>query len=96
MQACEHLGLDTRTVCRVTSEKPVQALLSRLDPALRFARNYEALRPHGPHCEESIHRIDLDALMGIALDEARASLDAGDKGVRRGVRPRRPGDRKSP
>jgi hypothetical protein len=34
--------------------KPVQAFLSKIDPRLRFDRNYEALRPHTVYCEEII------------------------------------------
>lgn len=80
LAACETLGLDTRIVCRRISEKPAQALLSRLDPRLRFVRDYSRLRPRAPSCLEGIVRVDLEVLMGIALEEARASRDGGDKG----------------
>jgi hypothetical protein len=52
--ACERLGLDTRTICRRVYHQPVQEMLSRLEPRLRFERNYEALRPYTPYCEERI------------------------------------------
>ncbi len=52
--ACQHLGLDTREVCRKVYEKPVQELFARIDPRLRFRRNYAAIRPHAPYCEEII------------------------------------------
>ena len=80
LAACESLGLDTRVVCRRVCEKPAQALLSRIDPRLRFVRDYDRLRPREPGCREGIVRVDLEALMGIGLEEARASRAGGDKG----------------
>ncbi len=77
LDACVKLGLDTRPVCRAVYEKPVQFFLSRLDPNLRFVRDYEQIRPHAPHCSETIVRVDLDDLMRQALDEARLSRTAG-------------------
>ncbi len=52
LEACQALGLDTRVICRLAYHGPVQAFLSRIDPRLRFDRNYAALRPHAPYCEE--------------------------------------------
>ncbi len=54
LAACQKLGLDTRVVCRKAYQRPVQEFLQRIDPRLRFDRNYEALRPHTPYCEEII------------------------------------------
>jgi hypothetical protein len=54
LEACLKTGLDTREVCRKAYEKPVQAFLSRIDPRLRFRRNYDALRPRTTYCEEII------------------------------------------
>ncbi len=54
LEACCELGLDTREICRKVYHRPVQALLTRIDPRLRFERNYEALRPYAPYCEEVI------------------------------------------
>lgn len=54
LEACKTLGLDTREVCRKAYHGPVQAFLTRIDPKLRFERNYSALRPHAPYCEEII------------------------------------------
>jgi hypothetical protein len=54
LEACEKLGLDTRVVCRQVYHQPVQALLSKIHPDLQFDRNYSALRPHVPYCEEII------------------------------------------
>ncbi len=52
LEACQKLGLDTRVVCRRAYEAPVQALLDKVDPRLRFRRNYAAIRPYTPYCEE--------------------------------------------
>jgi hypothetical protein len=54
LDVCQKLGLDTRVVCRKALQKPVQMFLSRIDPRLRFERNYSALRPHADYCEEII------------------------------------------
>jgi hypothetical protein len=54
LAACQKLGLDTRTVCWQAYHRPVQEFLQRLDPRLRFDRNYAALRPYEPYCEEMI------------------------------------------
>jgi hypothetical protein len=54
LEACVRLGLDTRVICRRAYHRPVQELLAHLDPRLRFERNYEALRPYAPYCEERI------------------------------------------
>lgn len=54
LEACKELGLDTRDVCKKAYHKPVQALMARIDPRLKFERNYEFLRPHTPYCEEII------------------------------------------
>ena len=58
LEACKRLGLNTRLICRQVYERPVEALVSRLVPdsspyAIRFERNYAALRPYAPYCEES-------------------------------------------
>jgi tRNA(adenine34) deaminase len=80
LAACESLGLDTRIVCSQISDKPVQGFLSLLDPRLRFVRDYGHLRPHKPYCAEAIVRIDLEALMSVAVEEARLSRTEGNKG----------------
>ena len=54
LEACQKLNLDTREICQKAYHQPVQNFLARLDPGLRFDRNYEALRPHTPYCEEII------------------------------------------
>ena len=59
LEACRRLGLDTRIVCRTATEAAVQALLARLDPHLRFSRDYAAgLRPYADYCEEQITLLD--------------------------------------
>jgi len=80
LDACQAGGFDTRAVCRGIYEKSTQALISRLDPRLRFFRDYDEIRPHAPHCREGIIRLDFDDLMGQALEEARASRAGGNKG----------------
>jgi tRNA(adenine34) deaminase len=54
LEACQALGLDTREICKKVHHRPVQLLLSRIDARLKFKRNYGALRPYTPYCEESI------------------------------------------
>jgi len=80
LEACGQLGLDTRVVCRAVYEKSTQAMISVLNPALRFLRSYTAIRPHATACEERIVRMDFGGLMGIALEEARRSRETGNKG----------------
>ena len=80
LAACEKLDLRTAIVCRQTSDKPTQSFLSYLDPRLRFVRDYAHLRPESRFCAESIVRVDLEACMRIAIDEARLSLAEGNKG----------------
>ena len=80
LEACARLGLDTRQVCRAVSERPVQTFLSRLDPRLRFVRDYVAIRPQTAHCREQIVRVDVEALMREAIAEARVAKAEGNKG----------------
>lgn len=58
LEACKKLGLDTREVCKKVYEQPVEEFLKRLDPRLRFDRNYEAIRPYTSYCEEIIELVD--------------------------------------
>jgi len=60
LEACVKLGLDTREVCRKVYHRPVQEFMSRIDPKLRFERNYASLRPYSPYCEEIIIMDDAD------------------------------------
>ncbi len=54
LEACRILGLDTRRVCRLSSEKSTDALVKLVDPSLRFSRNYKRIRPFSEYCEEMI------------------------------------------
>lgn len=80
LDACRTLGLDTREVCRAVSERPVQTFLSRLDPRLRFVRDYTTIRPYAAHCREEIVRVDVEGAMREAIAEARVAKAEGDKG----------------
>ncbi len=80
LDACKQLGLDTRTVCRGAYEKSTQAFVSRLDPQLRFLRDYTEIRPHSSQCLERITRISFEDNMRIALEEAKLSRREGNKG----------------
>jgi tRNA(Arg) A34 adenosine deaminase TadA len=80
LDACRQLGLDTRSVCRRVYEKSTQALVSQIDPQLRFLRSYERIRPHADHCAERIVRVDFERLMRLAIEEASCSRAEGNKG----------------
>jgi tRNA(adenine34) deaminase len=80
LEAVKALGLDTRTVCRATTEKSTQAFVSQIDPQLRFLRSYEEIRPYANHCREMIVRVDFETLMRLALEEANVSRQEGNKG----------------
>lgn len=54
LEACKILGLNTRDICIHLNQEPTQAFLQQLNPRLRFERNYNALRPNKPYCEEMI------------------------------------------
>ncbi|GAK58752.1 CMP/dCMP deaminase, zinc-binding [Candidatus Vecturithrix granuli] len=80
LEACQRSGRDTREVCRAVYEKPTQAFVSQLDPQLRFHRSYQEIRPHAPYCREMIIRLDFEAMMKLALEEAKQSRSEGNKG----------------
>ena len=80
LEACQRLGLDTRRICRAINEKSTQAFLSRLDPQLRFLRSYAEIRPYTDYCKESIVRVDFEDMLRLAIAEARASRQDGNKG----------------
>jgi tRNA(adenine34) deaminase len=80
LEAVKALGLDTRTVCRAAYEKSTQVFVSQLDPQLRFLRSYEEIRPYASHCREMIIRVDFEAMMRIAIEEAAASRQEGNQG----------------
>jgi tRNA(Arg) A34 adenosine deaminase TadA len=80
LEACRSLNLDTRTVCRDAYEKSTQAFVSRLDPQLRFLRDYAHIRPFADHCRERIVRVNVEDRMRLAIEEARQSRREGNKG----------------
>jgi tRNA(Arg) A34 adenosine deaminase TadA len=80
LEACKKLKLDTREVCRAVYEKSTQALVSQLDPQLRFHRSYLEIRPYSPHCKEMIIRMDFEEIMKMAIVEAKMSKSEGNKG----------------
>ncbi|MGE5221945.1 MAG: nucleoside deaminase, partial [Omnitrophica WOR_2 bacterium] len=57
-----------------------QALVSQLDPQLRFLRSYAEIRPHADHCRERIVRVDFEEMMAIAVEEAKISRREGNQG----------------
>ncbi len=54
LAACLELGLDTRMVCRRVYEGPTQSFMARIDPRLKFSRDYSRIRPHADFCEETL------------------------------------------
>jgi len=54
LEACKRLRMDIREVCKKGEEEPVQALISKINPNLKFSRNYEKIRPNEDYCEEII------------------------------------------
>lgn len=80
LEAAMRLRLDTRQICRDVYEKSTQALVSQLDPQLRFLRNYAKIRPHTHYCEEKIVLVNFEEMMKLAIEEARLSKRDGNKG----------------
>ena len=78
LEAVKTLGLDTRTVCRATNEKSTQAFVSQARSAVEIPAQYQEIRPHAPHCREMIVRVDFEALMALALEEAQVARQAGN------------------
>lgn len=58
LEACKGLGLDTREICRKGWEDSVNNFVRRIDPKLRFSRNYKKLRPYCECCEETIELVE--------------------------------------
>ena len=54
LEACKRAGFDTRKVCKKGWEKSVQLLIEKINPKLRFTRNYDKIRPYTEYCEEII------------------------------------------
>jgi tRNA(Arg) A34 adenosine deaminase TadA len=55
--ACKILGLDARRICKLVFEKPTQELIKKINPNLKFSRNYKKIRPYTNYCEEIIKLI---------------------------------------
>ena len=58
LKACKILGLDTRKICKKAYDDSAQAFISKIDPKLKFKRNYNKIRPYFDYCEETIELSD--------------------------------------
>ena len=58
LEACKKVGLDTREICKKVYQRPVDEFLKRINPKLRFSRNYNNIRPYAAYCEEIIELED--------------------------------------
>ena len=54
LEACKQLGLETESVCREIGEPSLQEMLKRINPNLKFSRNYKNIRPRSHFCEEFV------------------------------------------
>jgi len=57
LEACKRAGFDTRKVCKKGWEKSIDVLVKKINPKLRFSRNYDRIRPYAEYCEEFIELI---------------------------------------
>lgn len=55
IDACNILGLDTRNICKSVFEKSTEILMKRINPNIKFTRNYNKIRPYTKYCEEIIY-----------------------------------------
>jgi len=58
LEACKILRLDTRDICKAVFEKPTEELIKKINPRLKFTRNYSKIRPFVDYCEEIIELIE--------------------------------------
>lgn len=58
LEACNILRLDTKNVCKAVFERPTDGLIKKINPHLKFTRNYSKIRPYANYCEEIIELID--------------------------------------
>lgn len=58
LESCKRGGFDTWEVCKKGWERSVQALIEKINPRLRFSRDYEKIRPYAEYCEEIIELIE--------------------------------------
>ena len=82
LEACQRLGMDTRHVCRAAYEKSTQALISQLDPQLRFLRSYKDIRPYAASCREAVVRVDFEAMMRMGHRRGIELQSGGQQGIR--------------
>jgi len=54
LEACKTLQLDTRQICKKIYHRPNQIFLAKINPNLKFKRNYKRIRPYENYCEEVI------------------------------------------
>ncbi len=54
LEACQQLGLETKFVCKHIGEPAFRKMVKRINPNLRFTRNYRKIRPGNAFCEEYI------------------------------------------
>lgn len=55
LEACKTLELDTKNICKVILEPPINEMIKIINPNLRFTRNYDNIRPYNKDfCEEHI------------------------------------------
>jgi transposase len=55
LEASKQLGLETKFVCKEIGEPSIQEIIGRVNPNLRFSRNYQNIRPYnGAFCEEYV------------------------------------------
>ena len=80
LEACVRTGMSTAVVCKGAYQRSTQVFLSWFDPRFRFLRDYGHLRPSADGCRERIVRVDVEGVMRLALEQARASRRGGDKG----------------
>ena len=65
LEACRAEGLDTRKICRAVYEKSTQVMVSRLNPRLRFLRDYTQLRPQSDACLERMDDAPFDMFVAM-------------------------------
>jgi len=63
LEACKILGMDTGYVCKVIGEPSIQAVMSLINPKLKFSRNYGHIRPEYSYCEEFIELREEDTVL---------------------------------
>lgn len=57
LEACLIVRLDPGWLCKAVGEPSIQKLCHLIDPRLKFSRNYRAIRPYQPYCEEFIELV---------------------------------------